>query len=62
VVNPPASISIQLLNGTATLSWPGGTLQSAANLGGPWQDVSDATSPFTNALDALQEFYRLRLQ
>ncbi|MCU0787904.1 MAG: family 16 glycosylhydrolase [Verrucomicrobia bacterium] len=61
-VNPPASVSIQPLDGAVLLSWPGGTLQSATDIGGPWDDVSGAVSPRTNPAATSQEFYRLRLQ
>ncbi len=62
VVNPPASLAIVIWNGSVILNWPGGTLQSATNLGGSWSNVSGATSPRTNAVTASQEFYRLKLQ
>ncbi len=61
-VNPPAKLSIQAALGKVILSWPGGTLQSATNVGGPWGNVSGATSPRTNLTAASQEFYRLWLQ
>ena len=61
-VNPPASLVIQFSDGNLILSWSGGTLQSATNVSGPWDDVSGATSPRTNPPAAAQEFYRLRLQ
>ena len=62
VINPPASLAIVIWNGSVILSWPGGTLQSATNLGSFWSNVSGATSPRTNAVTASQEFYRLKLQ
>lgn len=62
LVNPPAQIAAQTLSGNIILSWPGGTLQSATNVNGLWSDVMGATSPRTNAIAALQEFYRIRLQ
>ena len=61
-VNPPASLTIQPLIGSILLSWPGGTLQSATNVGGNWSDVSGAISPRTTPVAVSQEFYRLRLQ
>ena len=61
-VNPPASLTIQSITGSIVLNWPGGTLQSTTNLGGPWGDISGATSPRTNPVAAAQEFYRIRLQ
>ena len=61
-VNPPASLAIQAQPGSVILNWPGGTLQSATNVTGPWGDVNGAVSPRTNPVSAAQEFYRLRLQ
>ena len=60
-VNPPASVSVQLLGDDLILAWPGGKLQSATNVSGPWGDVSGATCPYTNPVAVRQEFYRLRL-
>jgi len=61
-VNPAANLSIQSSMGKVILSWPGGTLQSATNVGGPWANVGVATSPRTNVTASSQEFYRLMLQ
>jgi len=61
-IHPPASLTIQPLPGSVILSWPGGTLQSATNVSGPWGDLNGAVSPRTNPVSAAQEFYRLRLQ
>ena len=61
-VNPPASVTIQALAGNVILIWPGGTLQTATDLSGPWGDVAGAISPHNNPVAAPQEFYRLRLQ
>ncbi len=62
-VNPPAQIAIQPGGvGHVILTWPGGTLQSATNLAGPWADIIGATSPRTNAASATQDFFRLKLQ
>lgn len=62
IVNPPANVTIQPLAGSVVLQWPAGTLQSATNLGGPWNNVSGAVPPRTNPTVAPQEFYRVRLQ
>lgn len=61
-VNPPARVAGQFSAGNIILDWPGGILQSATNLDGPWSDVSGATSPLTNPAVQPQEFYRLKLQ
>ena len=62
LVNPPASLVFQVSGGSLILNWPAGTLQSATNLSGPWNDISLSTSPRTNPMAAAQEFYRVRLQ
>jgi beta-glucanase (GH16 family) len=60
-INPPAGLSIQCLGSDMILTWPTGTLQSATNVSGPWNDVSGVTSPSTNPAAAPQEFFRCRL-
>jgi hypothetical protein len=42
-----------------TLTWSYGVLQSATNVMGPWTDVSEASSPYTNTADQPYQFYRL---
>jgi hypothetical protein len=62
-VNPPASVSIQQqLDGSLIFNWPYGTLQSATNLFGPWNDIIGATSPYTNTPAVSQQFFRIKLQ
>ena len=49
-------------NGIAlVLQWGNGfILQSATNIGGPYQNVSGAASPYTNQFSEPQRFFRLR--
>ncbi len=48
-------------SGNLVLEWPPGwTLQSATNVPGPYQDVSSATSPYTNSFGGGRLFFRLR--
>jgi beta-galactosidase len=61
-VNPPATLSVEALNGSLILGWPYGTLQSATNLAGPWNDVMAVMSAYTNVPSEPQEFFRVRLQ
>ena len=61
-VNPPATVSVQTMSGNLILDWPFGTLQSATNLPGPWNDVIGVTPPYTNTPGQAQEFFRIRLQ
>ena len=43
------------------LTWPAGrTLQSADDVLGPWNDVPDATSPFTVGPASTKRFFRVR--
>lgn len=45
------------------LSWdtPGAVLEQAAQLGGAWQPVPDATSPFLAPLDSPSAYFRIRV-
>ncbi len=61
-VNPPLNLSAQPLNSSLILAWPFGTLQSATNLTGPWNDIMGAFGPYTNAANQAQEFFRVKLQ
>lgn len=58
----PPNLSITRSGTTVTLSWPGGfTLQSAADVKGPYVDVAGATSPYAyDATTGPREFFRLR--
>jgi hypothetical protein len=42
------------------IEWSSGTLQSATNVTGPYENVSGATSPYTAPLTAPQQFFRIR--
>ena len=61
-VNPPVALSIQADGTNVVLNWPGGTLQSATNLAGPWDAVAGASAPFTLTPTEPQRFYRVLLQ
>ncbi len=61
-VNPPATMSFQTSDGSLILDWPYGTLESATNIAGPWNDIAGATAPHTNTPFFAQEFFRIRLQ
>ncbi|HKW30394.1 MAG TPA: glycoside hydrolase family 2 TIM barrel-domain containing protein [Verrucomicrobiae bacterium] len=61
-VNPPATMSVQGSNGSLILDWPYGTLQSATNLSGPWNNMIAAMPPYTNVPGQSQEFFRVQLQ
>jgi hypothetical protein len=59
-VSPPLVESTRN-GGTLTLRW--GTnwfLQSSTNVGGPYQDVQGATSPWPVSMTKFREFFRLR--
>lgn len=44
------------------LTWSLGTLQSATVVSGPFLDITNAVSPYTNALGGSARFFRLKLQ
>src|SRR5262245_5473745 len=55
-------LSYRWINEMLELTWPAGVLQRANDLSGPWQDVTEATSPYTlpiNPNDA-PAFFRTR--
>jgi hypothetical protein len=62
VSSAPVSLNIQNVGSGAILVWPRGTLQSATQITGPYNDVPDATSPYTNIMSGTQQFFRIRVQ
>jgi hypothetical protein len=56
------TLSITTSSGSISVSWPGGagTLQQATNVAGPYQDISGATSPYTNQVVGQAKFFRLK--
>ena len=56
----PKFTGFQIQGASLLLEWTGaGRLQSTASLPGPWTDVPNATSPFTDARTGPQRFYRV---
>ena len=53
-------LSVVTSGGNIILSWPGGTLQEADQVTGPYTDTG-ATSPYTNAPISLK-FYRVKVR
>lgn len=62
VVLPLVTLQSQMVNGQLVLTWTGGTLQSAPAITGPYADVTGASSPFTNAPNSPQQFFRVQVQ
>ncbi len=60
--NAMAALDIQTSTNQLILNWPsGGVLQSAAQLPGPFSDVTNATPPYAVTPTGQQMFYRLRV-
>ena len=59
---PPPRLDFQLLSNQLVLSWTnaGFSLQSAPVVTGTFTNIPAATSPYTNALTAPQQFFRLK--
>jgi hypothetical protein len=56
----PGTLTATLVNGQPTISWTGsGTLQSAADLSGPWTTVANPSNPLKVSPTGAREFYRL---
>jgi hypothetical protein len=55
-------ISITKSGDNVILTWPAGTLQEATVINGTYNDLSTATSPYTNAISGGQKFYRIKVQ
>lgn len=53
----PGPLQVSFSGGNVTVTWEGGTLQTATDVAGPWSD-STATSPLTEAANGATKFYR----
>jgi hypothetical protein len=59
---PPVTINAVSKGGKLVLSWPDGVLQSATAVRGPFTNVPNAVSPFTNGNMTLpQLYYRVKV-
>jgi hypothetical protein len=57
----PPTLSILSWSGNQVeLNWNYGTLQSSTNVGGPYQDMTNISSPGTISMTNAQQFFRLR--
>ena len=56
----PSALAVTTPGNVVTLTWPGGILQQADNVAGPFNDVSGATSPYHPPAGPATKFYRLR--
>jgi hypothetical protein len=55
-------LSFTFSNNVLQLTWPAGVLQEAADLSGPWNDLTNATSPYqlSSELVNSNRFYRTK--
>ncbi len=59
----PVSLSIIRSGGNVVLTWPnGGTLQQAPTVTGTYSNIVGATSPYTNAIQGAQGYFRVKVQ
>jgi hypothetical protein len=59
---PLITLNIQQIGNDIVLTWPQGTLQQAGVVTGPYANVTGATSPYTNAINSTQQFYRVQVK
>ena len=57
-----ATLTITPSGSGLVLNWPGGTLQEADEITGPWSNNVSATSPYPVSSAAARKFYRVQLQ
>jgi beta-galactosidase len=58
----PVFMTIQSLGNGITITWTNGTIQSATNITGPWDDLDGVVSPYSTTSTASQRFYRVKVQ
>ena len=59
---PPVRLQMQLSGTSLQFNWSQGSLLQATNVTGPWITNNSATSPWTVAPTAAQQFYRVQGQ
>ncbi|HXU77109.1 MAG TPA: DUF2341 domain-containing protein [Methylomirabilota bacterium] len=62
IVSSAVTLTFTVSGGNLILTWPQGTLQSAASVTGTYGDLPSATSPYTVPLTGPQQFYRVRVR
>jgi beta-glucanase (GH16 family) len=60
-VYPRPAVSIQPSSEGITINWPSGTLQSASDITGHWDDLTGASSPYHVTATEPQQFFRIKL-
>jgi hypothetical protein len=58
----PVTLSMVKSGNNVVLTWPSGTLQQSTSLSGGFSNVNGATSPYTNSITGVQDFYRVQVQ
>jgi beta-galactosidase len=58
----PVLISIHPSGNNIIITWPIGALQFSTNVVGPWNNLGEAVSPYTNLPSESQQFYRVKVQ
>jgi hypothetical protein len=57
---PDRFLAARKASNNLVIEWGSGTLQSATNVMGPYQDVGGASSPYNAAFSGPQKFFRIR--
>jgi hypothetical protein len=60
VVSSSPTVSIAHSGTNVVLTWSAGTLQQSTNSLAGYADVSGATSPYTNAIQGAQQYFRIK--
>ena len=58
----PVTLSITRSGRSVVLAWPNGALQQAPTVNGVYTNVAGATSPYTNAIQGAQGYFRVKVQ
>jgi hypothetical protein len=56
------ALTIQNIGGKIVVTWPNGTLQSASQVTGQYNDLTGVTSPYTNTPSGTQQYYRVKVR
>jgi len=62
IVSSAVTLTAKLIGAKLVLTWPNGTLQSATQVNGQYNDLTGITSPYTNTPSGPQQFYRVKVR
>jgi hypothetical protein len=61
-ISQSVTLNYQVIDGQLVLNWAQGTLMSADTVNGTYTWVNGASSPYTNSMPGVQQYFRVLVQ